>query len=97
MWFERPDISWDLFNTYNGANKCGLRDLICLRLCLTLIMMPMNINFTKVCGLRDLTCLGLCLTLTMVPTNVNFHPSMWFERPDMPWALFNIYHDANEC
>ena len=22
---------------------------------------------------------------------------MWPERPDMPWALFNIYKDAKEC
>ena len=43
-----------------------------LALCLTLIKMPMNVNFTQIHGSRDLTCLGICLTLIKMPMNVNF-------------------------
>ena len=47
-------------------------DLTCLGICLTLIKMTMNVNFTQVCGPKDLTCLGVCLTLIKMTMNVNF-------------------------
>ena len=40
--------------------------------CLTLIKVPMNVNFTQICGPIDLTCLGVCLTHIKMTMNVNF-------------------------
>ena len=39
----------------NFIQVCDLKNLTCLRICLTFIKMSLSVNFTKVCGPIDLT------------------------------------------